>query len=173
MLAVVLTVAAVYRSFGSPETGTGTLTLPQPAPNVGQQAPQFTAETVEGDLFELSDEGTYVLAFWSTLNRPSNQSREVLDRLAHRYGDETTFAVVYVNSAPQENGAPYIILQDSTGRLTSLYNVKRVPRLFVIRDGKIALVQNGYYEQYGDQLQAMLSEMSGESARLTGDRHRG
>ena len=69
---LVVAVAATYRSFGSEETGTGTLTLPQPAPNVGEQAPQFTVETAEGRRFVLSDERTYVLTFWSSLNLGSD-----------------------------------------------------------------------------------------------------
>ena len=71
---VVVVAAGSYRSFGSAETGTGTLTLAQPSPTVGERAPEFTAETAEGDTFVLSDEGVYVLTFWSTLNVNSNHA---------------------------------------------------------------------------------------------------
>jgi hypothetical protein len=54
---VVLATALVYRSFGSAETGTGSLTLPQPAPNVGDRAPAFSVKSVEGRNYELSDHG--------------------------------------------------------------------------------------------------------------------
>lgn len=159
VVVLVLVAAVVYRSFGGEETGTGTLTLPQPAPIVGQQAPRFTAESLDGKRFELTDRGVYVLTFWSTLNEFSNEARPGFARLARKYeDDEAFFAAVYVNSAP-EQAEPYTVLQDRSGRLTSIYNVKRVPRLFVIRNGTIELVQNGYYPENEEQLEQKLDEI--------------
>jgi thiol-disulfide isomerase/thioredoxin len=156
---LVLVAAGLYRSFGSAETGTGTLTLPQPAPNVGQDAREFTVETVEGEPFTLSDEGIYVLTFWSTLNERSNEAQPGFDQLAREYADEgVSFAVVYVNSAPRDGNAPYAMLQDGTGKLTSWYNVKRVPRLYMVQDGEIKLVQNGYYDEYKVELEEALKD---------------
>jgi thiol-disulfide isomerase/thioredoxin len=154
---LVVAVAATYRSFGSEETGTGTLTLPQPAPNEGAPAPQFTVETVEGRRFELSDEGIYVLTFWSSLNLGSDEERSSFVELAREYEDDgVSFAAVYVNSPPRGGDAPYITLQDSTGKLTSLYNVKHVPRLFLIDDGDIEFVHDGYYEDIEKDLEEAL-----------------
>ncbi len=154
---LVLLAAGSYRSFGSAETGTGTLTLPQPAPNVGQDAREFTVRTVDGESFTLSDEGTYVLTFWSTLNESSNDARPVFERLARSYEDDgASFAAVYVNSIPRDGDVPYAMLQDATGKFASLYNVKRVPRLFLIEDGEIKLVQNDYYEEYKGELEEAL-----------------
>ncbi len=154
---LVVAVAATYRSFGSAETGTGTLTLPQPAPNVGEQAPQFTVQTAEGRRFVLSDEGTYVLTFWSSLNEGSDEARPGFVELARKYGDDgVSFAAVYVNSPPRGGNAPYTTLQDSTGKLTSLYNVKRVPRIFLIDDGTIEFVHDGYYKGIEKDLEEAL-----------------
>jgi len=156
---LVLVAAATYRSFGSAETGTGTLTLEQPAPAVGSQAPEFSAETAEGDTFELSDEGVYVLTFWSTLNEGSNDAQPGFEELTREYSDEgVSFAAVYVNSAPTHEDVPYTMLQDGTGKLTSpgMYNVKRVPRLFLVEDGTIEMVLNGYYEGYEKDLEEAL-----------------
>src|SRR3712207_6234214 len=137
---LVLVAAGFYRSFGSAETGTGPLTLAHPAPTVGQQAPQFTAETAEGDTFTLSDEGVYVLTFWSTLNENSNDAQPGFEQLAGEYKDDgVSFAAVYVNSIPRDRDVPYTMLQDPIGKLTSLYNVKRVPRLFLVKDGEITV----------------------------------
>ncbi len=156
---LVLAAAAIYRSFGSPQTGTGTLTLAQPSPNVGERAPQFTSETAQGDTFSLSDEGVYVLTFWSTLNENSNDAQPGFEQLAERYEDEgASFAAVYVNSAPRNGDVPYAMLQDPTGKLASLYNVKRVPRLYMIQDGEIKLVQNGYYDEYKVELEEALKD---------------
>jgi thiol-disulfide isomerase/thioredoxin len=158
---LVLVAAATYRSFGSAETGTGTLTLEQPSPTVGEQAPTFTVENVEGEPFTLSDEGVYVLTFWSTLNESSNDARPGFARLAREYeGEGVSFAVVYVNSAPRDEDVPYTMLQDATGKLTSpgMYNVKRVPRLFLVKDGDIELVLNNYYEGYEEDLEETLDD---------------
>lgn len=157
VLLLLLVAAATYRSFGSAETGTGTLTLAQPSPTVGERAPEFTAETAEGEPFTLSDEGVYVLTFWSTLNENSNDAQPGFERLAREYEDDgASFAVVYVNSVPRGEDAPYAMLQDATGKLTSIYNVKRVPRLFLVKDGDIELVLNDYYEGYEEDLEEAL-----------------
>lgn len=152
--ALVLAAAVFYRSLGSAETGTGALTLPEPAPNIGAAAPTFTVPGEGNAPFDLDDRGIYILAFWSALNRQSNQYRPEFERLAREYSnDDITFASVYVNSPPDIESINYTVMQDRTGRLTSLYNVKRVPRLFMIEDGRIRLVQNGYYEDYDDRLE--------------------
>lgn len=154
VIALLVMVAAVtYRSLGSAETGTGSLTLPQPAPNEGAVAPQFTAQTTNDERFVLSDEGLYVLTFWSTLNEGSNKARPGFTSLAEEYGGEgVSFAAVYVNGPPRSDGVPFTVLQDTSGRLASLYNVKRVPRTFLIRDGNVVLVHNGYYEENKEDL---------------------
>ena len=156
---LVLTTALVYRSFGSAETGTGSLTLPQPAPNEGDNAPAFEVKTVAGHDFELSDHGVYVLTFWSTLNKDSNEAEPGFEDLARKYDDDgVSFAVVYVNSAPDDDHVPYSMLLDSTGELVSKYNVKRVPRLFVIKDGTIEYAQDVYYEGYDKDLKVAIQE---------------
>ena len=158
VLFVVLAAALFYRSFGSAETGTGSLTLPQPAPSEGDNAPAFRVESVDDRVFELSDKGVYVLTFWSTLNKDSNEAVSGFEDLAREY-DEASFAVVYVNSAPRDDNVPYTMLLDSTGELVSKYNVKRVPRLFVVEDGTIAYAQDYYYEGYEKGLREKLDEI--------------
>ncbi len=152
LLVVVFLVLATfsgYRLYGSPETGTGSLTLPQPAPNRGEKAPLFETTLRDGGKFELSEEGVYVLTFWSTLNQDTAEARPEFDRLARDYEDEgVSFAAVYVSDVPEsEKGIPYAVLQDGSGELTALYNVKRVPRLFLISEGRIELAQNGFHPE--------------------------
>ncbi len=160
---LVLAAAASYRSLGSPETGTGSLTLPQPAPAVGDPAPRFTARSVGGEPFKLSGEGLYVLAFWSTLNVNSNRALPGFEDLAEEYGDEgISFAAVYANGAPRDRSAPFTMLRDPTGQLVSKYNVKRVPRLFVVRDGTIEFALDYYYDGYDEELGEQLEELLAE-----------
>lgn len=157
---LVLVLAVGWRSYGSPETGTGTLTLPQPAPNVGENAPQFTAETLMGDEFRLSDEGIYVLTFWSTLNQGSNMVEKDFSDMTVEYSSpDVSFAAVYVSNIPRNyEDEPYNVIRDSNGRLTSLYNVKRVPRIFVIKDDRIEMVQDNYYNNYYEVNKEALKE---------------
>jgi thiol-disulfide isomerase/thioredoxin len=162
---LVLFSAVGYRTYGSPETGTGSLTLPQPAPNIDEEAPNFETERRDGNRFELSEEGIYVLTFWSTLNKDTAEARPEFDRLARDYEDKgISFAAVYVSNAPEdEEDAPYAVLQDSSGALTAMYNVKTVPRLFLIRDGTIELVLNGYYPQNEELLREELDRVLHDS----------
>ena len=158
---VVLIATGFYRFYGSEETATGSLTLPQPAPNVGDAAPSFEARRQNGETFELSDEGVYVLTFWSVFNKDTAEARPELDELARKYGDEeTAFAAVYLSGMPRdEHGEPYAVLQDGQGRLASLYNVKRVPRTFLIQDGRIELVQNGFLPENEEQMEKELARI--------------
>jgi thiol-disulfide isomerase/thioredoxin len=156
---LVLVAATSYRSFGSAETATGSLTLAQPAPAPGDRAPEFTTKTAAGERFTLTDNGVYVLAFWSTLNVNSNKAEPGFKELAEEYdNDEASFAVVYVNGAPEDYQAPYTLLRDTNGKLTSRYNVKRVPRLFLIKNGDVELVLNGYYDGSEEDLKDALQE---------------
>ena len=155
---LVLAVALFYRSFGGAQTGTGNLTLAAPEPNIGSTVNNFTARDVEGNKFELSDEGVYVLAFWSTLNQSSNKARPGFVEVAREYGGDASFAVIYVNGAKEDRDAPYDRLYDPTGRLASRYNVKRVPRLFVVRDGVVSWALDEYYEGYEKDLGKKIEE---------------
>ncbi|CAN5321984.1 hypothetical protein BH24ACT19_BH24ACT19_14890 [soil metagenome] len=164
---LVLVATVGYRFYGSPETGTGTLTLPQPAPNTGDDAPSFEATGRNGSTFDLSDDGVYVVAFWSTsslpflANKDTVEAQPEFEQMAREYEDEgVSFAAVYVSYAPEgERDLPYVVLQDPSGELTALYNVKRVPRLFLISDGEIELVQNGHYLESDEQLREELDRI--------------
>ncbi len=158
---LVLAASVGYRFYGSPETGTGSLTLPQPAPNKYDAAPDFGAVRRDGESFELSDEGVYVLTFWSTLNKDTAEARPEFEEMARDYAEEgVSFAVVYVSNVPEsEEDVPYTVLQDGSGELTAKYNVKRVPRLFLVDDGTIELVQNGYYQENEERLREELDRV--------------
>ena len=153
---LVLAASGFYRFYGSPQTGTGSLTLPQPAPNVDESAPPLSVGREDGGPFELPREGVCVLAFWSTLNKDTAETRPVFAEMAQDYED-ASFAAVYVSYAPElEEDPPYAVLQDPSGELTARYNVKTVPRLFLIDDGIIELVQDGFYSQSEEQLREEL-----------------
>lgn len=157
---LVIVIAAAYRLPQEPETtGTGALTLNQPWPTLGEKVPSFEAEGLNGERFEAPDEGTYVLTFWSGLNRASHDAHSEFEQLAREYGDsEVSFAAVYVGSVPREDrsDAPYSVIKDDSGELTSMYNVKRVPRLFLVKNGTVRLAQDSFY---GEQEREMRREL--------------
>lgn len=152
VVVLVLAGALLYDRFGGADTGTGNLTLPPPEPNENTAAKNFTATDAEGNAFKLSDSGVYVLAFWSPLNQNSNKARPGFIEAAQEYSEDASFAVVHVNGAREDQDAPYDRLYDPTGGIASRYNVKRVPRLFVVRDGVISWVLDGYYLGYEEEL---------------------
>lgn len=165
--ALIMVLAVGYRSLGDEETGTGTLTVAQPAPNAGEDAPGFEADRLDGGKFRMPDKGNYVISFWSALNRGTSLSHPDFERLAREYGSpDTRFAAVYVGGVPRiDRDAPYAVIQDSSGELTSMYNVKQVPRLFLIEDGRVRLAQDGFYEGNERELERELKEMRREDAR--------
>ena len=162
---LVLVGSLLYDEFASPETGTGSLTLAAPEPNIGSTAKNFTARDVEGQDFELSDSGVYVLAFWSPWNQSSNRARPGFVEAAREYKEEASFAVVYMDGEREDRDAPYDRLYDATGRLASRYNVKRVPRLFVVRDGVISWVMDEYYLGYEEDLKQEIDDALAQKSK--------
>jgi hypothetical protein len=166
VLALVAALTVAYRLYGSPTTATGTLTLQPPAPAPGDDAPTFSVRQASGRTFVLSERGTYVLAFWSRLNLGSEESEPYFRRLAEDFGDDgVRFAAVYVAGAPGGAGPsrPYAVLEDR-GRLTSIYNVDLVPRLFVIRSGTVLLTYDGFHPEVFADVREELEELDDSPA---------
>ncbi len=163
MLVLVLLLAAAYRSIDIPTGSGASPTLPGPDPNVGNKASTFVRQSYDGGTFDLSEQGIYVLTFWDTLNRDSNQARPYFTQLAEDFKDsEVRFAAVYIGDVPEEDAEgplPYAVLQDEDGSLASIYNVKHVPRIFVISDGQVYLVHNTFLPENYELLREALVEL--------------
>ena len=161
VLVLVVTLAVGYRLYGSPTTATGSLTLPPPAPAPTDLAPTFSAHRLGDGTFVLSERGTYVIAFWSSLNLDSERSEPHFQRLAEDFGGEgVRFAAVYVNGVPEEAGSsPYAVVRDPGGRLASLYNVKQVPRLFLVEDGTVSLTYDGFSPESYEGIRETLEDL--------------
>ena len=160
VLVLVLLAATAYRSIDLPTTERASPTLPGPAPNVGDKASPFVHERYDGSgTFDLSERGTYVLTFWDILNRDSNEARPYFSRLAEDFeGSGVSFAAVYIGDPPEDaEPTPYAVLHDDDGSLAALYNVKRVPRIFIISDGKVYLVHNNFLPENYEILREALS----------------
>jgi hypothetical protein len=171
---IVLVLAVVYRTMGSPTTGSGSRaapTLPGPAPTPGAWAPTFVHESYDGGTFELADKGVYVLTFWDALNRDSNEAKPYFSQLANDFKDSgVRFAAVYVGASYEEpESEPYDVILDSDGSLASMYNVKRVPRIFIITDGQVYVVQNNFLPENYDVLRDALEELVSPKAEAPND----
>jgi hypothetical protein len=157
---LVFLAAMAYRSIDLPTTDRASPTLAGPAPNVGDKASSFVHELYdESGTFELSERGIYVLTFWDTLNQDSNQARPYFARLSDDFeGSGVRFAAVYIGDPPEDaEPASYAVIHDADGRLAAMYNVKRVPRIFVISDGEVYLVHNNFLPENYEILRETLS----------------
>ena len=72
------------------------------------------------------------------------------------------FAVVYVIAPRATTSRRVHHALDSTWELVSKYNVKRVPRLFVVKNGTIEYAQDYYYEGYEKSLREAIEEATAE-----------
>ena len=105
-LLLVLVAATAYDPSAAPRRPRGASRSPSPL------RPRATGPGVHDEdrgrqRFTLTDDGVYVLAFWSTLNVSSDKAEPGFKELAEEYdNDEATFAAVYVNGAPEDYQAP-------------------------------------------------------------------
>jgi hypothetical protein len=161
VFALVLLLAIAYRFIDVPTTGRASPTLPGPAPNVGDPVSTFVHDRYDGGTFDLSNKGIYVLTFWDTLNSDSNNARPYFAKLAEDFeGSEVRFAAVYIGDPPEDAApSPYAVIQDEDGSLASIYNVKHVPRIFVISDGQVYLVHNNFLPENYDLLREALEQL--------------
>ena len=158
---LVLIAATAYRTIGLPTAERPSPTLPGPAPNVGDKAPAFVHERYDGGTFDLSEQGIYVLTFWDVLNRDSNQAQPYFAQLAQDFeGSGVRFAAVYIGDPPEDaEPTSYAVIHDADGSLAAIYNVKRVPRIFLISDGRVYLVHNNFLPENYEILREALSEL--------------
>ena len=119
--------------------------------NIGQKAPDFTSQTINGNEITLSElKGQYVLLdFWATWCGPCLPEIPHLKNLWEKYGD-TNFEIVgisldsnkkeLVDFVDEKNlGWPQILVTKSwQGKIPEKYNVVGIPRTYLIDpDGKI------------------------------------
>ncbi len=171
VVVVVLALAAVYRSFGSAETGTGNLTLPPPEPNEnrtrGTSRPSTWKGTRSSSPTRASTSSPSGAPSTRTPTRHSRASRSWRGSTATRR--RLLRRRLRQQRAQEDGDAPYDrFFSPRRGGSTSLYNVKRVPRLFVIDEGKIAFPLDGYYDGYQNDLEEELDAALEEDRNRTG-----
>lgn len=127
----------------------------------GDKAPDFTADTVSGEKFTLSENsGKVVLInFWATWCGPCVGEMPAFERLNKEYGDDVEILCVNcvesndtVDAFVKENGYTFPIAYDPEGEINYKYPTQGIPYTLVIgKDGIISAIyigSEGEEEQY-------------------------
>lgn len=157
--------------------GGGRQTLGQVA--VGDPAPDFTLEDLDGEEVSLNDyrAQVVVLDFWATWCPPCRMVMPVLDSFSEKHRNSGV-AVLSLNQGEgrdhvekalkgREHG--FRVLLDIDEEVGDAYGVTAIPVLVMVdREGKISWIKVGYSPDLEDQLTEQLkalAEPSGEGER--------
>ncbi len=142
----------------------------------GDSAPDFTAETVGGGEFKLSEQSdkVVILNFWATWCPPCVGEMPAFQKLYDEYGD--TLAVLAVNCLEDketvdkfasDNGYTFPIAYDEDGDINMKYPTDGIPYTVIIgTDGKAAKIYVGagdaeaQYNEYKSAIDAVMEENS-------------
>ena len=125
-------------------------------PKVDQEAPPFSAKTLSGDDFILSEHRGKVilLDFWATWCPPCRRSLPAIEKLYERYKGDPQVWVGTVNKENLSEGALNTwlkkmrlnlpVIRDPREEVSSRYRVRSIPTLVVINpDGRVSYAQSG------------------------------
>ncbi len=125
------------------------------AVGIGEAAPDFTLESLDGPNLRLQErQGEVVLInFWASWCGPCRQELPILDRLHQRYQD-AGFSVFGVNVEGKRKPAEKIakkskvtfpLLIDAGQKVSENYELEAMPTTVVVdRNGKIRYIHRGY-----------------------------
>ncbi|PTM59247.1 thiol-disulfide oxidoreductase ResA [Desmospora activa] len=135
---------ALYQALADEKTGA----------EVGESAPDFELETLEGETLKLSDlKGKAVLInFWATWCKPCRDEMPAIQSVYERYQDQD-FVVVGVNIAEtpvsvkgfaRQLELDFPIVLDRNREVTKQYNIGPIPSsVFLDKEGKVVRKQDG------------------------------
>jgi cytochrome c biogenesis protein CcmG, thiol:disulfide interchange protein DsbE len=137
-------------------------------PQVGDEAPDFTLQTLDGTTVSLSDYRgePVVVNFWASWCNPCrDEFPRFRDALAAHPGKFVMLGVDYKDITSDARTfvttqrATWPILDDSANAVSAVYGIRAVPQTFFIRrDGTIA--QRFYSEPAGDEFAAALAKIT-------------
>jgi len=141
-----------------------------PVMNRDLPAPDFIATDVKGNTVTLSDfRGKPVLLnFWATWCPYCRKERAHLNTLHKEYSARgliilsvsTDSSIARVRSFLKSEPAEFTVLTDSSGAVSSLYNVRGLPSSYLIsRDGHISQTLVGYRDWSEPAARSMIEEV--------------
>jgi cytochrome c biogenesis protein CcmG/thiol:disulfide interchange protein DsbE len=170
VLAGVLGAGWIYLSR---ETSAGGPTAVNTAPYIGNLAPDFTLQSLDGEAFTLSDfaadGGTpVILNFWATWCPPCRVEMPYFESASRLYAGEV--AILGLNQAEsaatmaayaRDHGLTYPLLVDQDMKVNNLYGVLNLPTtVFIDRNGIVREVLIGAISQavLEDRIEELLEQ---------------
>jgi thiol-disulfide isomerase/thioredoxin len=141
------------------------------SPLVGQPAPQFQLDLLDGPRFKLADRKgrVVVLDFWATWCGPCLQSMPQVEEVARGFADQGVELVAVnmeeqpeaVKSMLERHKLKLTVALDRDGAVAGKYSVTAIPQTVVIdRDGKVARLFVGGGKGTVDGLKKALQELT-------------
>lgn len=138
----------------TPEAGI----TPVTAPLVGARAPEFSAPSVDGETYRLSEQQgrPVILNFWATWCEPCRAEMPLLEARARELADAGLLIVgvnfdepeAVVREYRDDLGLTLPLLLDPGGKIQRLYRVVAYPTTFFVgRDGLIRAVHLGVLDE--------------------------
>jgi thiol-disulfide isomerase/thioredoxin len=134
---------------------------------VGEPAPDFELELLDGEEFRLSEHrgAVVVLDFWATWCGPCMQMMPHVDRVVGAFAEQNVISIAInmqeaadaVNAALERLNLDTTVALDRDGVVAARYAVTAIPQTVVVdRQGNIARLYVGGGPQMADHLQAAL-----------------
>lgn len=142
-----------------------------PHPLVGEQAPDFTLNRLNGDAVRLSEESkdsVVILDFWATWCGPCIEAIPVLIDVAeefnHRgvklFGVNQEEAAEVIEKFMKRRKLDFEVLLDPEGAVGDLYEVDGIPQTVIIgKDGVIQVVHTGFSSDLKQRLRSELEDI--------------
>ena len=146
---------------------------------VGQAAPDFTLEQLDGDKVKLSQhkgENVVVLDFWATWCPPCKKALPIVEKLTKKFEDKGVVIYAVDQREEAKTVRKYLkdadldlnVLMDTEGSVGNKFGVRSIPTTVVIGlNGAVQAVHKGYDPQMEKKLTEELKKLlAGESLTI-------
>jgi len=142
-----------------------------PDPMVGQPAPRFTLELLDGGQVNIADhmdKDVVILDFWATWCGPCRRAMPIIVEVANEYEDQAVVLYgVNLREPPEkirgfltEEGLELAVALDSEGEVGDQYGADAIPRTVIIgKDGLVKFVHVGFSPDLKETLTADLDSL--------------
>lgn len=139
-----------------------------------QDFPSADLRTLESEVINtksfIEKDKLYVFSFWATWCAPCIQELEAISEVYEDWKSEINVEIIAVSTddsrtqkrvKPLVNGKgwDYTVLLDTNQDLKRKLSISNIPYLVVVKNGKIAFIQNGHTPGAEDELLAKLKNL--------------